>query len=73
MPSDFRRQERPMSQLRRPLTSSEQDGTLAREAGLLPRRVQQPGRRYFAERANDPVSIYHVHPLPSRHHPLPRR
>jgi len=72
MPHDFRRQERPLSQLHRPLTTAELDGTIAREHGILPRRVKQPGRRYFADRAANPASIHHVHPLPSRHHPLPR-
>jgi len=69
MPSDFRRPERPMSQLRRPLTVSELDGTIAREHGLRPRRLMQPGKRFFAQRAADPASIYHVWPSPSRHHP----
>lgn len=73
MPSDFRRAEKPLTQLRRPLTDRELDGSIAREAGLVPRRTLQVPRRYFAERAADPTSIYHVWPSPSQHHPLPRR
>ena len=73
MPKDFRRAERPLSQLRQSLTDRELDGTIAREHGLLPRRVMQPPRRYFTDRAANPASIHHIWPLPSQHHPLPRR
>lgn len=69
---DFRRNETPFTQLDAELTDAEADGSLAREVGMIGRRVHQPGKRYFAERAADPTSIHFVHPWPDQQGPNPR-
>ena len=53
-----------LSQVR--LSIPEEDGTLARELGLVPKRQCQPPRQMDADRVADPASIFHVHALPIR-------
>jgi hypothetical protein len=74
MPTNFRRQECPLTQLTRPLTPVERDGTLARETGIIPRRMTTPGRDFYVSRASNPASVHHVWPMPAMRtsRPMPR-
>lgn len=67
MPTDFRRRERPFTQLARPLSFASESGLLSREVGLIPRRQHQlPHNRRIGE-----CHVLYAHP--PIHHPRPGR
>ncbi len=70
--------EQPLSQLNRPLTEREENGSLARECGLLPARTLQAGSSFTANRS--PQHVGYIHPplrssppMPSARRAAPRR
>ena len=70
--------EQPLSQMNRPLTEREENGSLAREYGLLPSRAHQAGSAFFANRDHHHVAFVHPPvcsstPMPSARRAAPRR
>ena len=51
------------SQLKRRLSESEQDGSIAKQLGLAPKRKRQLSQKWLRARYSNPQSVLCVHPL----------
>ena len=70
--------EQPLSQMNRPLTERELNGSLSREYGLLPSRTLQVGSAFVSNRGHHHVAFVHPPlrssaPMPSARRAAPRR